>query len=482
MSSTNAYSVLCESESVGKRVKSSKRKIVWKFILAEEAHETKSHDVVLYHSIMSGKKTVKYDDKTLHVSKKLLTAKVEFDYAWSTKKHLLRVVIREQLDRFIYNLYIDNLRFGKLTKWSTKIQQAALAKANTAKAGKVEHGNVNSFVGNRKSSLDQKSPALGGAAAAAAAAGAAATADAGELTGDEDEGNTETGTDGWATFDVDDDTFDNFETPAPAATVEPDLFAQPPSANRRAAAPALTSTATTNAPAPAAPADNGLDFLTFDAPDPAAAAPAPPATSTEPNFMDNTDVATTLDSLYVSNAPAGGAPSVPNPAPAPAPKQTVKAEDSFLGDHANLFDLNSIKVNAAPAPAPNPEATGPKLYGSYPTDAFGQMGGGMMGSGYGAPMGGGMMGGGYGGAPQMGGGGGGMGRGNMMGGGIGRGNMMGGSGGGYGAPGAPYGGYGGQPMYQQQPPQQQPGAPFGAAPPSNGPAITSKEYNPFDGF
>ena len=76
MSSTNAYSVLCESESVGKRVKSSKRKIVWKFILAEEAHETKSHDVVLYHSIMSGKKTVKYDDKTLHVSKKVLVTQL----------------------------------------------------------------------------------------------------------------------------------------------------------------------------------------------------------------------------------------------------------------------------------------------------------------------------------------------------------------------------------------------------------------------
>lgn len=68
---TNAYAVLCESESVGKRVKSSKRKIKWKFILAEEAHETKSHDVILYHSIMSGKKTVEYDKKQLHVSKKV---------------------------------------------------------------------------------------------------------------------------------------------------------------------------------------------------------------------------------------------------------------------------------------------------------------------------------------------------------------------------------------------------------------------------
>ena len=68
---TNAYSLLCESQSVGKRVKSSKRKITWKFILAEEAHETKSHEVVLFHSIMSGKKTVVYDGKQLHVSKKV---------------------------------------------------------------------------------------------------------------------------------------------------------------------------------------------------------------------------------------------------------------------------------------------------------------------------------------------------------------------------------------------------------------------------
>lgn len=81
MSSTNAFSVLCESESVGKRVKSSKRKIKWKFILAEEAHETKSHDVVLFHSIMSGKKTVVYDKKTLHVSKKVeRTSNCLFDF------------------------------------------------------------------------------------------------------------------------------------------------------------------------------------------------------------------------------------------------------------------------------------------------------------------------------------------------------------------------------------------------------------------
>ena len=116
----------------------------------------------------------------------MLTAKVEFDYAWSTKNHLLRVVIREQLDRFIYNLYIDNLRFGKLTKWSTKVQKDALAKANdSAKATNVEHGNVSSFVA-------EKSSAAGGAASAAAAA---AVADPGELTGDEEEETPNKGTD-----------------------------------------------------------------------------------------------------------------------------------------------------------------------------------------------------------------------------------------------------------------------------------------------
>ena len=121
----------------------------------------------------------------------LLAAKVEFDYAWSNKNHLLRVVIREQLDRFIYNLYIDNLRFGKLTKWSTKIQKEALVKAN-AKTNKVEHGDVKSFVGdkatNRKSSLDQKSPALvAGIAAAKASVSGPSLVDPGELTGDEEE-------------------------------------------------------------------------------------------------------------------------------------------------------------------------------------------------------------------------------------------------------------------------------------------------------
>lgn len=448
---TNAYAVLCESESVGKRVKSSKRKIKWKFILAEEAHETKSHDVILYHSIMSGKKTVEYDKKKLHVSKKILTAKVEFDYAWSTKNHLLRVVIREQLDRFIYNLYIDNLRFGKLTKWSTKVQKDALAKANdAAKAENVEHGKVNTFVA-------AKSSASGGGASAAAS-----VPDPGELTGDEEE-TPEKGTEDWTTFDDKDDTFDNFAAPAPAAEPEEDLFAQPPSDNRR--------TAPAPAPAAAAAADD-LSFLDFGAAAPAPAAPAPqPATTSEqPNFMDGgTDA---FDSLYITNDPTNGAPGLPQPAPAPAPapKAAVKTEDTFLGAHSDLFDLNTLSVNAAPAPAPKQEA--PKLYGTYPTaGGFPPMQSGGMGAGGAGAMGMGYGGVGYGGAPM---GGAGMGRGNMMG------------GGGYG--GAPaagaFGGYGGQPGAFGQPPQQQPqtGLPFGAAPPSNGPSITSNEYNPFDGF
>lgn len=466
---TNAYAVLCESESVGKRVKSSKRKIKWKFILAEEAHETKSHDVVLYHSIMSGKKTVEYDGKKLHVSKKLLTAKVEFDYAWSTKKHLLRVVIREQLDRFIYNLYIDNLRFGKLTKWSTKVQKAALAKANdSTKATSVEHGNVSSFVAEKSS--------------ASGSSGAAPAADPGELTGDEEEETPAKGTEDWATFDDDPNDFANtsFPAEAPAAAPEEDLFAQPPSDSRRTATAVAAATTAAPSPAPAAAADDGFDFLDFGAPAPAAPAPAAPAPATateQPDLMD-------MDALYGTNDASNGAPGLPQPAapapaPAPAPKAAAKTGNTFLDAHSDLFDLQSLSVNAAPAPAPEQEA--PKLYGNYPAGGGamgfppmqnGGMGGGMGGAGAGG------LGMGYGGAGVYGGGAVGAGRGNVMGGGYG------------GAPGA-YGGapgaYGGAYGAPQQPPaygQPQPaGLPFGAAPPpNNGPSITSSEYNPFDGF
>eukprot|EP00591_Stephanopyxis_turris_P000029 CAMPEP_0195516092 /NCGR_PEP_ID=MMETSP0794_2-20130614/6932_1 /TAXON_ID=515487 /ORGANISM="Stephanopyxis turris, Strain CCMP 815" /LENGTH=231 /DNA_ID=CAMNT_0040644609 /DNA_START=137 /DNA_END=828 /DNA_ORIENTATION=- len=125
-----AYALICESQSVGKRVKSTKRRILWKFIFADDAKQKRNTPqiVELKHSVVSGKRTVFFNNKRLHESKNNISAKVEFDFDWRTPdRHAIRVVIREETDRFIYSLYVDNVPYRLLPKFE-EFQHKQLAR------------------------------------------------------------------------------------------------------------------------------------------------------------------------------------------------------------------------------------------------------------------------------------------------------------------------------------------------------------------
>ena len=51
--------------------------------------------------------------RPVHLSKKL-NMKTDFDYPWDVPGHLMRVSIKETVDRFVYSLFIDNVPFRHL--------------------------------------------------------------------------------------------------------------------------------------------------------------------------------------------------------------------------------------------------------------------------------------------------------------------------------------------------------------------------------
>ena len=63
------YALACDSKAVGKRMKNSKRQVVWKIML-QKGRDRQHHEILLKHSILSGKAAVLYDNRDVHKSNK----------------------------------------------------------------------------------------------------------------------------------------------------------------------------------------------------------------------------------------------------------------------------------------------------------------------------------------------------------------------------------------------------------------------------
>ena len=68
-----AYALACESQAVGKRMKNSKRQVVWKVVL-QKGSSLEPHEIMLKHSILSGKAAVLYDKREVHKANKACLA------------------------------------------------------------------------------------------------------------------------------------------------------------------------------------------------------------------------------------------------------------------------------------------------------------------------------------------------------------------------------------------------------------------------
>ena len=76
-------------------------------------NRNESHEVILKHSIVSGKREITMNGRPVHLSKKL-NMSTDFDHPWDVPGHLMRVSIKETVDRFVYSLFIDNVPFRHL--------------------------------------------------------------------------------------------------------------------------------------------------------------------------------------------------------------------------------------------------------------------------------------------------------------------------------------------------------------------------------
>ena len=117
------YRVSLTDEDVGKKVRESKKRITWRFSLSRE-RTSEINEVVLYHSIVSGKRKILYND-TCVLSHEDLKARLKelvkfrkdglLDYAWTTPDGLLlHINITDNSDGYTYELIVNNMYFSRM--------------------------------------------------------------------------------------------------------------------------------------------------------------------------------------------------------------------------------------------------------------------------------------------------------------------------------------------------------------------------------
>eukprot|EP00943_MAST-04B_sp_MAST-4B-sp1_P005767 g5767.t1 len=115
--------VLLEDDDVGKKVKESKKRITWQFTYDGDG-KAAVHTVILFHSIVSGKRKIVYDNEVIYEHKNLGSRIKEMvkirrsglmDHAWSTTGgHLLRLSVDEKFDGFTYDLIVDGQPYSSM--------------------------------------------------------------------------------------------------------------------------------------------------------------------------------------------------------------------------------------------------------------------------------------------------------------------------------------------------------------------------------
>ena len=104
------YRIYNEIEDIGKSIKASKRRARWTFCFGEEGNQK---EVILIHSLVSGKKTIFYDNRDIHQSSEGIHH--NFTHTWYDEKHLLRLDIYPTGNGkgSMYELLIDGLAFNQ---------------------------------------------------------------------------------------------------------------------------------------------------------------------------------------------------------------------------------------------------------------------------------------------------------------------------------------------------------------------------------
>jgi len=154
----DVYGFYVEKEYVGRHVKGSKVKVVWKFACLPEL---KTNEVELKHSLVFGKREIKLNGTLVYQRQKLFNG--DFVHEFAVANHILRVSIREDFEGYVYDLRVDGVAFHKLTRVSAeKLQEMrnnlGKSKGNPSdnETGKVTEMPFNEFVGSGENGKQSK--------------------------------------------------------------------------------------------------------------------------------------------------------------------------------------------------------------------------------------------------------------------------------------------------------------------------------------
>eukprot|EP00924_Labyrinthula_sp_SR-Ha-C_P016216 snap_masked-scaffold_52-processed-gene-0.17-mRNA-1 protein AED:0.31 eAED:0.31 QI:0/-1/0/1/-1/1/1/0/239 len=104
------YALYVEKQMIGKRVKGSKVKVSWKFCTEPNLE---IQEVVVLHSVMSGKRVITLNGNPIFQIKKLSTGLFEHNFKDINNVLDLTIHIRDGFDGFSYELLTDGRLFHK---------------------------------------------------------------------------------------------------------------------------------------------------------------------------------------------------------------------------------------------------------------------------------------------------------------------------------------------------------------------------------
>lgn len=147
MANVGVYAIGVTKENVGKMVKTSKARVIWK--LAFE-NEFIPHTVELAHSLVSGKIEISLDSVAVFQCKSFSGT---FEHIAVLNTQLLRITVKDTFDGFIYDLACNNVHFPKMPRKTLRELEDLRA------GGKVVSLDFSAFTGKSSSLLDKPSPA-----------------------------------------------------------------------------------------------------------------------------------------------------------------------------------------------------------------------------------------------------------------------------------------------------------------------------------
>jgi len=142
------FAVYVEKELVGKRIKSSKVRVVWQFAFNDDFVV---HQVELRHSIVSGKREIMYDNQLVYANKALFQG--TFEHRSPLSGHDVRVTVEDTFEGYLYDLIVDNLAFHRMPRKTLSDLETLRNEKREALAPTIK-ADFATFTGKSKSALD----------------------------------------------------------------------------------------------------------------------------------------------------------------------------------------------------------------------------------------------------------------------------------------------------------------------------------------